>query len=130
MISALAESGGGGSGAHIPFRDSKLTRLLMDSLGGSALTLMIACVSPAASAAEETLSTLTYGARAMNIRNRPVVQVNGCYGRLCTLWTLHASSFCACVQSALGTVACQGQVCVLGLIRVHKDMTSLPTRDL
>jgi hypothetical protein len=75
VISALAETGGGEGGAHIPFRDSSLTKLLMDSLGGSALTLMVACVSPAASAAEETLSTLTYGARAKNIRNRPAVQV-------------------------------------------------------
>lgn len=78
VISALAESGGGSGGAHIPFRDSKLTKLLMDSLGGSALTLMIACCSPAASAADETISTLTYGARAKHIRNRPAVQVPQC----------------------------------------------------
>ena len=77
VISALAEREAEGPGAvpHIPYRDSKLTKLLMDSLGGSALALMVACVSPAASAAEETLSTLSYAARAKNIRNQPVVQV-------------------------------------------------------
>lgn len=73
MISSLAEGGL----AHVPYRDSKLTKLLMDSLGGSALSLMIACCSPAVSAMEETLSTLTYATRAKNIRNRPVVQVGG-----------------------------------------------------
>ena len=72
MISALAEGGGT---AHIPYRDSKLTKLLMDSLGGSALALMIACCSPAVAAIDETLSTLSYATRAKNIRNRPVVQV-------------------------------------------------------
>ncbi len=72
VISALAE----GNTAHIPYRDSKLTKLLMDSLGGSALALMIACCSPAAAAAEETLSTLTYATRAKNIRNRPIVQAS------------------------------------------------------
>ena len=55
-------------------RDSKLTKLLMDSLGGSTYALMIACCSPAASALDETLSTLSYATRAKNIRNRPTVQ--------------------------------------------------------
>ena len=50
-------------------------QLLMDSLGGSALALMIACCSPTAAHVEETLSTLNYATRAKNIRNRPVVQV-------------------------------------------------------
>ncbi|BDA49457.1 probable Kinesin-like protein KIF17 at N-terminal half [Coccomyxa sp. Obi] len=77
VISALADNGGGpGGAAHVPYRDSKLTRLLMDSLGGSALALMIACCSPSAATAEETLSTLSYATRAKNIRNRPVMQVD------------------------------------------------------
>ena len=48
VISALAEREVGGMAAvpHIPYRDSKLTKLLMDSLGGSALALMVACISP------------------------------------------------------------------------------------
>ena len=76
MISALAENGAGGSQVHVPYRDSKLTKLLMDSLGGSALALMVACCSPAASSLEETLSTLSYATRAKNIRNRPALQVS------------------------------------------------------
>jgi hypothetical protein len=59
--------------AHIPYRDSKLTRLLQDSLGGNACTLMIACVSPSESNFEETLSTMRYSARARNIKNKPVI---------------------------------------------------------
>jgi hypothetical protein len=46
VISTLAENDAAGTTAHVPYRDSKLTKLLMDSLGGSALTLMIACCSP------------------------------------------------------------------------------------
>jgi len=47
-------------GAFVPYRDSKLTRLLKDSLGGNTQTYMIACVSPAVVACEETLNTLKY----------------------------------------------------------------------
>ena len=66
----------GGAAPHVPYRDSLLTKLLMDSIGGSALTLMVACVSPAESQAEQTLSTLAYAQKAKNIRNKPVVQVD------------------------------------------------------
>ena len=59
--------------SHIPYRDSKLTRLLQDSLGGNAHTLMIACVSPAEWNVGETVNTLKYANRARNIRNRAVV---------------------------------------------------------
>jgi hypothetical protein len=52
-------------------RESKLTRLLQDSLGGRTKTCIIATVSPARSNLEETLSTLDYAARAKTIRNRP-----------------------------------------------------------
>ncbi|KAG8035349.1 hypothetical protein G9C98_006795 [Cotesia typhae] len=69
VISALAA----GNGRHVPYRDSKLTRLLRDSLGGNARTLMIACISPVDVDAEETLSTLRYAARARCIKNKPVV---------------------------------------------------------
>jgi hypothetical protein len=54
---------------YIPYRDSKLTRLLQDSLGGNAYTVMIACVSPIEYNAGETLNTLKYAARARNIKN-------------------------------------------------------------
>jgi hypothetical protein len=59
--------------SHIPYRDSKLTRLLQDSLGGNSRTLMIACVSPADANFEETLNTLRYADRARHIHNKPVV---------------------------------------------------------
>jgi hypothetical protein len=59
---------------HIPYRDSKLTRLLKSSLGGNACTLMVACASPADSNIEETISTLRYASRARSIKN--VAKVN------------------------------------------------------
>lgn len=55
---------------HIPYRDSKLTRLLQDSLGGNSATLMIACVSPAEHNLVETLNTIKYANRARNIKNK------------------------------------------------------------
>ncbi|KAI3645346.1 hypothetical protein MP228_011510 [Amoeboaphelidium protococcarum] len=59
--------------SHVPYRDSKLTRLLQDSLGGNSQTLMIACISPADSNFGETLNTLNYASRARNIKNRVMV---------------------------------------------------------
>ncbi|CAL1275773.1 unnamed protein product [Larinioides sclopetarius] len=55
---------------HVPYRDSKLTRLLQDSLGGNSQTLMIACISPSDRDFMETLNTLKYANRAKNIRNK------------------------------------------------------------
>lgn len=55
---------------HVPYRDSKLTRVLQDSLGGSARTLMIACISAADESVQESLSTLQYATRARRIQNR------------------------------------------------------------
>ena len=68
VISALAET----SPAHVPFRDSKLTRLLQDSLGGTATTALIATVGPAAINYSETLSTLLFASRCMSVRLSPV----------------------------------------------------------
>ncbi|XP_072308299.1 kinesin-like protein KIF17 [Eucyclogobius newberryi] len=67
VISALVD----GRSKYIPYRDSKLTRLLQDSLGGNTRTLMIACLSPADYNYEETLSTLRYANRAKSIQNKP-----------------------------------------------------------
>uniref|UniRef100_A0A3B3SXC5 Kinesin family member 7 n=1 Tax=Paramormyrops kingsleyae TaxID=1676925 RepID=A0A3B3SXC5_9TELE len=64
-------------GSHIPYRDSKITRILKDSLGGNAKTLMVACISPSSSDFDETLSTLNYAKRAQNIHNRAVVNCRG-----------------------------------------------------
>ena len=58
---------------HIPYRDSKLTRLLQDSLGGNTKTIMIAAVSPANYNYDETLSTLRYASRAKFIKNKPKI---------------------------------------------------------
>ncbi|OTF78349.1 hypothetical protein BLA29_001187 [Euroglyphus maynei] len=55
---------------HIPYRDSKLTRVLQDSLGGNSVTLMIACISPCDRDFVETLNTLRYANRAKNIKNK------------------------------------------------------------
>ena len=69
VISALVD----GKSSHIPYRDSKLTRLLQDSLGGNTKTVMIANVSPASDNYDETLGTLRYASRAKNIKNQPKV---------------------------------------------------------
>jgi len=58
---------------HVPYRDSKLTRLLQDSLGGNSRTVMIACVSPADINKEESTNTLRYANQARKIKNKPVV---------------------------------------------------------
>ncbi|KAJ3194566.1 Kinesin-like protein kif21b, partial [Irineochytrium annulatum] len=71
VISALGDETRRGS--HVPYRDSKLTRMLQDSLGGNSQTLMLACVSPSDSSYGETVNTLNYANRARNIRNRVVV---------------------------------------------------------
>ncbi|KAG2364519.1 kinesin [Suillus spraguei] len=75
VISALGDPSRAKShtNSHVPYRDSKLTRLLQDSLGGNAHTLMIACVSPTEWNIGETVNTLKYANRARNIKNRAVV---------------------------------------------------------
>lgn len=69
VISALVD----GKTNHIPYRDSKLTRLLQDSLGGNTKTIMIAAISPANYNYDETLSTLRYASRAKFIKNKPKI---------------------------------------------------------
>ncbi|GLD99392.1 hypothetical protein PINS_up008111 [Pythium insidiosum] len=59
--------------AHVPYRDSKLTRLLQDALGGNSETTLLVCASCSSYNAEETLSTLRFGSRAKNIKNKPKV---------------------------------------------------------
>ncbi|XP_032057042.1 kinesin-like protein KIF12 [Aythya fuligula] len=69
-ISLLAKPQG--KRTHIPYRDSKLTRLLARSLGGWGVTLMVACISPSSRCLSETLSTLHYASRARRVTTRPV----------------------------------------------------------
>uniref|UniRef100_A0A8C6NE03 Uncharacterized protein n=1 Tax=Melopsittacus undulatus TaxID=13146 RepID=A0A8C6NE03_MELUD len=61
---------------HVPYRDAKITRILKDSLGGNARTVMITCISPSSSDFDESLNSLKYANRAKNIRNKPVVNYN------------------------------------------------------
>ncbi|KAL6630702.1 hypothetical protein ACP70R_028553 [Stipagrostis hirtigluma subsp. patula] len=68
VINTLVEHSG-----HIPYRDSKLTRLLRDSLGGKTKTCIIATIAPSVQCLEETLSTLDYAHRAKHIKNKPEV---------------------------------------------------------
>eukprot|EP00466_Bigelowiella_natans_P016681 jgi/Bigna1/89110/estExt_fgenesh1_pg.C_440011 len=78
VISVLAAKHEGKLGelGHVPYRDSVLTKLLMDSLGGNGLAMMIACCSPSNFHCDETLRTLQYATRAKNIKNRPVQNVS------------------------------------------------------
>ncbi|KAH8283237.1 hypothetical protein KR054_004768 [Drosophila jambulina] len=69
VISSLVN----GKTKHVPFRDSKLTRLLQDSLGGNTKTLMISCISPSNINYDETITTLRYASRAKKIANRPTI---------------------------------------------------------
>uniref|UniRef100_A0A3B4DHE9 Kinesin motor domain-containing protein n=1 Tax=Pygocentrus nattereri TaxID=42514 RepID=A0A3B4DHE9_PYGNA len=71
VISALGDRSK--RSTHVPYRDSKLTRLLQDSLGGNSQTVMIACTSPSDRDFMETLNTLKYANRARNIKNKVVV---------------------------------------------------------
>lgn len=69
VISALVD----GKSQHVPYRDSKLTRLLQDSLGGNSKTIMVANIGPASYNYDESLTTLRYANRAKNIKNKPRV---------------------------------------------------------
>ena len=88
--SSSSSSGGAGGfesrmAAHIPYRDSKLTRLLQDSLGGNAQTLMICTVSPAACNRDETLCSLRFAARAKLVENRCYVNTDSRNERVAAL---------------------------------------------
>ncbi|KAJ3033941.1 hypothetical protein HDV00_005626 [Rhizophlyctis rosea] len=69
VVGALAAGGGGGGDKHVPYRDSKLTRVLQDSLGGNSQTVMIATISPTAADLAETLNTLKWATRGRSIKN-------------------------------------------------------------
>ena len=66
----------GNEAAHVPYRDSKLTSLLKQSIGGNSFTLMIACIAPIDSYLDENLSTLAYASMTGNISNEPVRNVD------------------------------------------------------
>jgi kinesin family protein 4/21/27 len=75
VITTLADNSSGKQSAnlkHIPYRDSKLTSLLKQSLGGNSYCLMVACLSPSDFYTEENISTLNYATKASHISNEPV----------------------------------------------------------
>ena len=76
VISALSASNEGRRSTHVPYRESKLTRMLQDSLGGNSQTVMIACISPSDKNMEESLNTLKYATRARNVKNAAYVNYN------------------------------------------------------
>ncbi|XP_010278756.1 PREDICTED: kinesin-like protein KIN-1 [Nelumbo nucifera] len=75
VINALT-SGTPGKANHIPYRDSKLTRILQDALGGNSRTALLCCCSPSTLNASESLSTLRFGARAKHIKTSPRANYN------------------------------------------------------
>ncbi|XP_049873826.1 kinesin-like protein KIF12 [Pectinophora gossypiella] len=72
----IAQLSDGRKKGHIPYRDSKLTKLLADSLAGNGVTLMIACIAPTRSNMSETINTLRYAARAKKIKSKPIVKMD------------------------------------------------------
>lgn len=79
VIAALADP----NSSHIPYRDSKLTRLLQDSLGGTARTALIATIGPAAMNYGETLSTLLFASRCMAVKIVPMQHAEVDYVEMC-----------------------------------------------
>lgn len=72
VISTLAENSEGGN-KFVPYRNSSLTRILQNALGGNSQTIMICAISPSSDNYEETLSTLRYADQAKKIKNKPVI---------------------------------------------------------
>ena len=75
---------------YVPYRQSKLTRLLQDALGGNSQTLFLACVSPSDTNASETASALSYANRARNIKNAPTKNVDATMAELQRLYALNS----------------------------------------
>ncbi|RNA22387.1 kinesin KIF27, partial [Brachionus plicatilis] len=78
VISALssADNSAKKKSVHIPYRDSKITRILKDSLGGNSNTLMICCISPSSCNLDESINALKYATRARYIKNKPIVNMD------------------------------------------------------
>lgn len=67
---------------HVPYRDSKLTRLLKESLGGNAKTILIACVTPAFRFVEESINTLKYAQRAKSIKKEVYENIKKIFNKM------------------------------------------------
>ena len=77
VISALADIDSGKIGKKVPYRDSALTKLLANALGGNAKTIMICAISPSSDNYEESLSTLRYADQAKKIKNKAQINETG-----------------------------------------------------
>jgi kinesin family protein 4/21/27 len=104
VINALADEErlSKGEKVHVPYRQSKLTRLLQDALGGNSQTLFLACASPSDTNASETLSTLQYANRARNIKNRPTKNVDAAVLELQNLRALTNVLKCELIKKSFG----------------------------
>lgn len=104
VINALADDErlAKGEKVHVPYRQSKLTRLLQDALGGNSQTLFLACVSPSDTNASETLSTLHYANRARNIKNAPKRNVDATAEQLRRLRALTGLLRCELIKERFG----------------------------
>ncbi|KAG2466284.1 KIF27 protein, partial [Polypterus senegalus] len=100
---------------HVPYRDAKITRILKDSLGGNAKTLMIACISPSSSNFDESLNSLKYANRARNIKNKPIVNYNPEWDRIDEM-ELEIHALKEALQKYHGLIASQGS-------QVSQDLT-------
>lgn len=73
VITALAKNSQGGAKVVVPYRDSTLTRMLSEALGGNSSTIMVCAIRPGINYYEETLNTLKYADRAKQIKNAPKI---------------------------------------------------------
>ena len=110
VINALADEErlAKGGRVHVPYRQSKLTRLLQEALGGNSQTLFLACVSPSDTNASETLSTLIYANRARNIKNAPQRGVDAKAEELRRLRTLTTLLQCELIKHRYSTAEPEG----------------------
>ncbi|EAL22482.1 hypothetical protein CNBB3610 [Cryptococcus deneoformans B-3501A] len=69
-LNVIAQRGGDGTGVFVPYRESKLTRLLQGALGGSSLSLLICCLAPGEKFARDTINTLQFGKKSKTVENR------------------------------------------------------------
>lgn len=123
VISVL---GGDKQQSYVSFRDSNLTRLLKDSLGGNSITLMIACVSPADYNLDETISTLRYADRARQIKNKPVVNEDPKAAEINRLNKLVAQLRLELIGQG-GPIICQAE---LEQLKKDNELYKIKIRDL
>ena len=114
---------------HVPYRDSKLTRLLQDSLGGRTKTCIIATLSPTAANVEESLSTLEYANRAKNIKNKPEANARMAKRTLITEYSGEIEALKARLHAQIACVAVSAvRICNYTIVTVHSTTMTLLTK--